>query len=85
MTVLGKRGVMGNLLIETEPGKPAPGQVHLQLLDQFALTGNAIQIADQQDAQEEFRIDRGSTRIAVGVSQLLTNEIEADVPVDETE
>src|SRR6202040_1026409 len=85
MTVLGKRGVMGNLLIETEPGKPAPGQMHLQFLNQFALAGDAIQIADQQDAQQEVRIDRGSARIAVGVLQLLSNEIEADVPVKETQ
>src|ERR1700751_1349711 len=85
MTVLGKRGVMGNLLIEAESGKPAPGQMHLQLLNQFALAGDAIQIADQQDAQQEFRIDRGSACIAVGVLQLLTNEIEADVPVKETQ
>ena len=53
MTVLGKRGVMRNLLIETEPGKPAPGQMHLQLLDQLALASDAIQIADQQDAQQQ--------------------------------
>src|ERR1700756_5328952 len=85
MTVLGKRGVMGNLLIEAESGKPAPSQMHLQLLDQLALAGNTIEIADQQDTQQEFRIDRGSARIAVGVLQLLTNEIEADVPVKETE
>ena len=85
MTVLGKRGVMRNLLIETEPGKPAPGQMHLQLLDQLALAGDAIQIADQQDAQQQFWIDRGSARIAVGVLQLLPNEIEADVSVKETE
>ena len=85
MTVLGKRGVMGNLLIEAKSGKPAPGQMHLQFLDQLALAGDTIQIADQQDAQQKFRIDRGSARIAVGVLQLLTNEIEADVPVKETE
>ena len=59
--------------------------MHLQFLDQLALAGDAIQIADQQDAQQEFRIDRGPARIAVGVLQLLTNEIEADVSVDETE
>ncbi|MFY9732720.1 MAG: hypothetical protein WAK24_19085, partial [Candidatus Acidiferrales bacterium] len=35
--------------------------------------------------QQKFWIDRGSARIAVGVLQLLTNEIEADVPVQETE
>src|SRR6201993_1946246 len=85
MTVLGKRRVMGNLLIEAESGKPAPGQMHLQFLDQLALAGDTIEIADQQDAQQEFRIDRGSACIAVGVLQLLTNEIEADVSVKETQ
>ena len=75
--------MMGNLLIEAESGKPAPGQMHLQLLDQLALAGDAVEIADQQNAQQEFRIDRGSARIAVRALQLLTNEIEADVSVDE--
>ena len=51
MTVLRECGVMRNLLIEAESGKPAPSQMHLQLLNQFALAGNTIQIADQQDAQ----------------------------------
>src|SRR6201987_154019 len=85
MTVLGKRGVMGNLLIEAESGKPAPSQMHLQVLDQLAVAVNTIEIADQQDTQQEFRIHRGPARIAVGVLQLLPNEIEADVPVKETQ
>ncbi len=62
MTVLGKRGVMRNSLIEAKPGKPAPSQMHTRLLDQLAFTRDAVQVADQQDAQEEFRIDRRSDR-----------------------
>jgi len=57
MTVLGKRGVMRNFLIEAEPSKPAPSQMHTQLLDQLSFTRDAVQLADQQDAQGEFRID----------------------------
>ena len=57
MTILGKRGVMRKFLVETEPCEPAPGQMHAQLFDQLALAGHAIEVADQQDAQEEFRID----------------------------
>jgi len=60
MTVLGKRGVIRNSLIEAKPGKPAPSQMHTQLLDQLAFTRDAVQAADQQNAQEEFRIDRRS-------------------------
>jgi len=44
MTVLGKRGVMRNVLIEAKPGKPAPSQMHTQLLDQLAFTGDAVQV-----------------------------------------
>jgi hypothetical protein len=51
----------------------------MQFLDQLALAGDAVEIADQQNAQQEFRIDRGSARITVGALQLLANEIEADV------
>ena len=42
---------MRDFLIEAQAGKPAPRQMHAQFLDQLALAGDAIQIADQQDAQ----------------------------------
>ena len=82
MAVLGKRGVMRNFLIEAKPGKAAPSQMHTQLLDQLAFTGDAIQVADQQDAQEEFRIDRRSTSLAVGIFQFFAYAVEADVSID---
>ena len=65
--ILRERGVMRNLLIEAQPRKPAPCQMHSQFLHQFALAGDAVQIADQQDAQQQFGIDRGTPRIAVAV------------------
>jgi hypothetical protein len=34
--------------------KPAPGQMHAQFLHQLALAGDAIQIGNQQDAQQEL-------------------------------
>jgi hypothetical protein len=42
---------MWRLLIDPQPCEPAPCQMHAQFLDQLALTCNAIQVADQQDAQ----------------------------------
>jgi len=60
---------MRNFLIEAKPGKPAPSQMHTQLLDQLAFTRDAVQVAYQQDAQEEFRIDRRSAGRAVGIFQ----------------
>jgi hypothetical protein len=49
----------------------------------FALAGNAVQIADQQNAQQEFRINRRSAGLAVAVFQLLPYKLQTDVLVDE--
>src|SRR5277367_2794 len=81
--VLREGGVMRNLLIETQTGKPAPRQMHAQLFHQLALAGNAVQIANQQNAQQEFGIDRRSPGFAVAVLEPLANKSQADVLVDE--
>jgi hypothetical protein len=74
---------MRNLLIETQTGEPAPRQMHAQLFHQLALAGNAVQIANQQNAQQELGIDRGSSGFAVAVLEPLANKSQADVLVDE--
>jgi hypothetical protein len=81
--ILRERGVMRNLLIEPQSGKPAPCQMHAQLLHQLALAGNAVEIADQKDAQQKLRIDRRPTCLAVAILQLFAHEGEADVFFDE--
>jgi len=50
--ILGERRVMWNLLIETQTREPPPGQMHAQLLHQLALTGDSVQITNQQNAQQ---------------------------------
>jgi hypothetical protein len=57
--------------------------MHTQLFHQFAFAGNAIQIADQQDAQQKFGIDGRSPSIAVAVFQSLADEGEADVLINQ--
>jgi hypothetical protein len=51
MTVLGKREVMRNFLIEAKPGKPAPSQMHtnqlITTLDKF--------LERLTDFEEEFK------------------------------
>src|SRR2546428_11657921 len=76
---------MRNLLIEAQTREPAPRQVHAQFFQQLPLTGDAVEIPQQQDPQQHFRINRRSPRFAVGCTQLLTNKIEVDVAVDETQ
>ena len=57
MAVLRKRGVVRNLLIETETCEPPPRQMHAQFLNKFALAADPLQIADQHNPQQQFRID----------------------------
>src|SRR6266849_5211180 len=85
MPVLGKRGVMRNLLIEAESGEPTPRQMHAQLFHQLPLAGDAVEIADQQHAQQQFRIDRWPSRVAVSVLQLGANKLEVDVAIDQAQ
>src|SRR3984893_10341513 len=70
---------MRNLLIETQTGEPAPRQVHAQFLYQFPFAGDAVQVADQQNAQQQLGINRGAAGIAVTRFQLLPYKGKADV------
>jgi hypothetical protein len=83
MTVLGKCRVMRDLLIETQTREPAPRPMHAQFLHQLALAGDAVQIANQQNAQQQLGINRGATGLAVTIFQLFTYEGEADVFFDQ--
>src|SRR2546429_8442010 len=71
MPVFRKRRVMRNLLIKAETGEPAPRQMHAQFLHQFAFAGDAVQITDQQNAQQQLGVNRGAAGLAVAVFQLL--------------
>jgi hypothetical protein len=44
---------------------------------------DAVQIANQQDAKQQFGIHRGPPRITVAVPKLFANETEIDVLIDE--
>jgi len=57
--------------------------VHAQFFHQLAFAGDAVQIADQQNAQQKLGIDRGSTGVTVAVLQLLQHKIKTDVLVDQ--
>src|ERR1051326_6459178 len=83
--VLRERRVMRNLLIKPQPGKPSPGQMHAQFFYQLALAGDAVQIADQQHAQQQLGIDRGPPGLAVAALQLLPYKLKTDVLVDQAQ
>src|SRR6185312_6507384 len=56
--ILREGRMIRDLLVETESGEPTPGQVHAQLFYQPPLARNAIQIPQQQNAQQYDRINR---------------------------
>src|ERR1700729_3563587 len=76
---------MRDFLIETQAREPAPRQMHAQFLHQFAFAGDAIQIANQQDAQQKFGIDGRSAHLAVTLFQRFPHEGKADVLIDESQ
>jgi hypothetical protein len=83
MPVFRERGVMRDFLIETQAREPAPRQVHAQFLHQLALTGDAVQVADQQDAQQKLGINGRTAGVAVTRLQLLPHKGKADVLFDQ--
>ena len=83
MPVLGEGGVAGNLLIETQAGEAPSHEMHAQALHQLVLARHALPIADQKNAQQQLRINRGPTGLTVAVFQLLPHKLEIDVLVDQ--
>jgi hypothetical protein len=59
--------------------------MHAQLFHQFALAADAIEIANQQDAQQKFGINRGSAGVAVAVPQSLAHKVQVDVLVNQAQ
>src|ERR1700745_2912730 len=81
--VFRERGMMRYLLIEAQSGEPAPCQVHAQFLYQLPLTGDAVQVADQQNAQQKLGSNGRTASIAVTRLQLLPHKGKADVLFDQ--
>ena len=74
---------MRHLLIEPQTDEPSPRQMHAQFLHQLTLAGDAVQIADQQNAQQQLGVNRRSASVAVTFFQLLAHEGKTDVLIDQ--
>jgi hypothetical protein len=53
--------------------------MHAQLFHQLALARDAVQITNQQNAQQQLGINRRSVRLTVAVLQSLAHKPEVDV------
>jgi hypothetical protein len=56
--------------------------MHAQFLNELALTADAVQITDQQNAQQELRIDGWTPSFAIAVLKSLAHETEVDVLIN---
>ncbi len=70
MPVLRESRVIGHLAIEAQPAKPAVGQVQVDLLAQPPLRADAEAVADDQHPDQQLRIDRRPSHLAVERRQL---------------
>lgn len=71
------------LILKTQPAEPAIGKVQMHLLAKTPLRANAKTVADDQHANDQLGIDRGSAGMAVKRGEMSTQlgEIEEAVYV----
>ena len=63
--VLGKHGRIPDGIVHGQPNEPAEQEVVVQLLHELPLTPNAVELLQEQRAEELFRRDRGPTGMGV--------------------
>jgi hypothetical protein len=56
--------------------------MHPHLFHQASFTGDSVQIAHQQKAQENFRVNRGTASGTVCISQPFADESEIDEAIE---
>ena len=72
-----------NFLVEAEASEPVISKMHPNILNQAALAGDSVQIANQQNSKQNFWIDRRPPCMAVARLQGLTAEAEIDLAINE--
>jgi hypothetical protein len=82
MPVLREGRVIGHLASQAEAAEPAVRQFQVDFLAQPLLGADAEAVGDDQHPDQQFRVDRGPTLLAVIGRQLLPQPVEFDEPVD---
>jgi len=77
--------VIRDSAVQPEPTKPAISQIEVNLFAKAALGPNAHAVADDQHADHQLRIDRGSADMAVKRPQRLAQISQVQVTVDAPE
>jgi len=68
--------------VEPEPAEPAVGEVQVDLLAQPPVRADAEAVADDQHPDQQLRIDRRPTHLAVERRPFAPHPVEFDKPVD---
>ena len=71
MAILGEGGVIRNRIFQAEATEPAVGEVEMDFFAQASLGADAIAVTNDQHADHELRIDRGTSGVAVVIRQVL--------------
>ena len=74
--------MIGHVAIEPEPAEPTIGEVQMDLVAEPPLRADTKAVADDQHAQKQLRIDRGTARAAVERCQLSPQVRQVDEAVD---
>src|SRR5205814_2202000 len=82
VAVLREGRMIGHFAVETQSTKPAIRQVEVHLLAQSPLRANAKAVADDQHANQQLRVDRWPTHLAVERRQFLPQPVEFDEAID---
>ncbi len=69
-------------LIEAQTGKPPVRQIHTDFVKQSPFARDAVKIPDQQNAQQDFPIDRRPADLTVQRTQLLADRSKIDVTIN---
>jgi hypothetical protein len=85
MAVFREGRMVGHRAVEAEPTKPAVRQVEVHLLAQPPLRADAEAVADDQHPDQQLRIDRRPSHLAVERRQFPPQPVEFDKPVNRSQ
>src|SRR5262249_95382 len=77
--------MVGQPPVKPEPGEPAIGQVHPDVVQQPPFTGDPAEVADLQQTQEDLGVNRGAPGLAIKTLQPGADEAEIHVAIDQPE
>ena len=84
MAILGEGGVVGHHIFQAQATEPAIGQAQMDLIAQSPLGADAVTVPDDQHADHQFWIGRGTAGMAVIVRQMLAQFTKVEAAVNAT-